>query len=542
MAITKKYDWLLRNARIVDGTGSPWYRGDVGVKDGRIARIGRIPKGEAEQVANVADKILAPGFIDIHTHSDFSMFGDPVMLNKLTQGVTTQMLGQCGMSAAPVDGRTLSMLQAYSGFIRGGVDPDWGWRTFDEWLTHADDLKLAGNVAPAVGHGTIRIAVMGFDNRNATREEMERMKELTREAMRSGCFALTSGLIYPPGVYAPDEELWELAGVLAETGGFYMSHMRSESTDLVKSVADTIEVGRRAGVPVQISHHKALGRDNWGKVEETLALVDAARREGLDVTMDQYPYTRCSTSARACLPPWAQEGGVDEVRRRLLDPDTRRRIIDEIEASLDTSRNCNWENMLRHAGGPAGALILCVPATPRWEGMNLQEIGRTMDKSPIEALLDLIVANEGRDLACYDAMSDDDLKRVMVHPATMIGSDSIPAAPGAKTHPRSFGTHTRVLGKYVREEKTLTLEEAVHKMTAFPAARLGLQRKGLVREGMDADLVVFDPDTIGDRATFEDPTRSSDGVERVFVNGVEVLEKGEPADARPGKVLRRTRP
>ena len=191
MAITKKYDWLLRNARIVDGTGSPWYRGDVGVKGGRIARIGRIPKGEAEQVANVADKILAPGFIDIHTHSDFSMFGDPVMLNKLTQGVTTQMLGQCGMSAAPVDGRTLSMLQAYSGFIRGGVDPDWDWRTFDEWLTHADDLKLAGNVAPAVGHGTIRIAVMGFDNRNATREEMERMKELTREAMRSGCFALT---------------------------------------------------------------------------------------------------------------------------------------------------------------------------------------------------------------------------------------------------------------------------------------------------------------------------------------------------------------
>ena len=537
---TTKFDLLLQNGKIVDGTGNPWYRGDVALKDGRIAKIGGISKADAEQVLDIGGKVLAPGFIDIHTHSDFAMFGDRVMLNKLTQGVTTQLLGQCGMSAAPVNPATLEVLKAYSGFVMAGVEVDWNWTTYADWLKQVENLKLAWNVAPCVGHGTVRIAVMGFENRRATRDEIDQMKALTREAMEAGCFALTSGLIYPPGVYAPDEELWEMAGVLAQTGGFYMSHMRSESNDLVQSVLDTIEVGRRAGIPVQISHHKALGKGNWGKVKETLAHIDAARAQGIDVTIDQYPYTRCSTSVRASLPPWVQEGGVAKICERLRDPETRGKVGAEIEHSMDLSQKCNWESMLRHSGGPAGALIVYSPLTPEWEGKNLQEIAEMEGTRPIEAAFDLITANKGNDLACYDAISDDDVKSIIRHPATMIGSDSIPAAKGAKAHPRSYGTHTRVLAQYVREEKVLTLEEAIKKMTAFPASRLGLQHKGIIREGMDADIVVFDEKKIQDNATFAEPVLCSSGMEYVFVNGVKVLEGDSDTGAMPGRLLRRS--
>lgn len=532
------FDLLLKNAKIVDGTGSPSYYGDVGVRAGRIAAIGRFPEREKEEI-DLSGKTLAPGFIDVHTHSDFVLFRDPVMLSKLTQGVTTQFMGQCGMSAAPATPEHVEELRTYSGFIMAGTEVDWRWSGFASWLDRVEELPLAGNVAPCVGHGTLRIAAMGFEDRRATDAEMALMKELLREAVDAGCFGFTSGLVYPPGVYAPNEELLELCRVVAGTGVVYLTHPRSESGGIVECVLDTLDIGRKTGVPVQLSHHKAMGAANRGLVNRTLQLVDEARAEGIDVTLDQYPYTRGSTSIRASLPPWVQEGGIAETRRRLLDPETRDKAARDIERSLDPEIPCDWESMLRHCGGPDGALVLYCPRTPQWEGRTLRQVGEAMGLSPVEAAFEIILANDGSDLACYDNMFEEDVRAVMRHPSTMIGSDSIPAAAGAKAHPRSFGTHPRVLGRYVREEKVLSLEEAVRKMTGMPAARFGLERKGVLREGMDADLVVFDERTIRDRATFEDPLRLSEGVEYAFVAGQKVLDHGEATGLAPGRVLRK---
>jgi N-acyl-D-amino-acid deacylase len=536
-------DILFRGAKIVDGAGGPWYRGDVGVLDGRIVAVtGRkFSEESAHEVVDAGGRVLSPGFIDIHTHSDGAIFRDPVMLSKLAQGVTTQVGGQCGVSLAPVNEKYLPSLKSYLGFILAGTNLSWNWRTFDDWLKEAAELPLALNLAACVGHGTVRVAVMGFEDRKATEREIEQMKGHVSEAMSAGCFGMTSGLIYPPGVYTPKEELWELASVLAETGGLYLTHMRNESGGLLDSVAETIELGRRTGVPVQISHHKALGRDNWGLVKRSIAMVDEARSEGIDVTIDQYPYDYCSTSIRACLPPWAQADGVEAIGKRLADPAARAKIAREIEASLDLAKPCDWESMMRHSGGAKGTLVVYCPKTPQWEGKTLDEIASIMNVNPVEAAFDIIAKNDGNDLACYAAIGEDDIETVLTHPVTMVGSDSIPAAEGAKAHPRSFGTHPRILARYAREKGVLSLETAVRKMTGMPAARLGLQRKGLIHEGMDADLLVFDPETIRDEATYENPTRLASGIDSVYVAGRKTMEKGVYTGTAAGKVLRKGR-
>lgn len=535
------FDTLFLDAKIIDGSGGPWYRGDVGVRGGKIAEIGRLAGKSAARTIDAGGRVLSPGFIDAHTHSDFVVFRDPVMLSKLCQGVTTQVAGQCGQSAAPVNQEYAGLLKSYLGFIMAGTEVPWNWKTFDEWLAELEKLPLAVNFASCAGHGTIRAAVMGFEDRPATAEELELMKSHLREAMEAGSFGLTSGLIYPPGVYAPREEMWALAGVLAETGGIYLSHMRSESGDLLEAVAETIELGRKTGVPVQISHHKALGRDNWGLVKTSLQMVDDARACGIDVTLDQYPYDNCSTSVRACLPPAAQAGGVAAICGRLADPAARAAIAREIKDSLDMSKPCGWESMLRHGGGPEGALVVYCPETPRWEGKTIAQIASAMGTDPVEAAFRIIEANKGNDLACYAAIGEEDIKTVMAHPAVMVAADSIPPAEGAGAHPRSFGTHPRVIAKYVREEKVLSLEEAVRKMTSMPAARYGMHQKGLVREGMDADILVFDPAKVRDNATYENPAELASGMDYVFVNGVMTLESGSFTGEAAGEVMRKGR-
>lgn len=528
------FDYVLKNAKIVDGSGAPWFKGDVGIDRGVISAVGKLPETvRAKEEIDLSGKILCPGFIDIHTHSDFLLLRDSLILSKLRQGVTTQGIGQCGLSPAPLSDDKIELLDRYLGFIKAGVQPEWSWRTFGDWLDVLESLDLGTNIAAFVGHGTVRIAVMGFEDRGASDEEIRKMRDLVESSVEDGAFGLSSGLIYAPGVYSSPDEIAQVCMGLKDKNALYESHMRNESADVVAATQEIIDLARKDGISVQISHHKALGRSNWGLVRETLEKVDRARSEDIDVTLNQYPYTSCSTTLRAILPPWVQEGGVDSVISRLEDQSLRERIKEEVNGVS------SWENMFRHAGGSSGTRVLYSPVTPELEGLTLLEIGAKLHKDPVDAAFDVITANNGADNASYDSMSEEDVKFVMKHRAVMIASDSIPPAEGAKTHPRTCGTNPRVLGKYVREEKVLSMEEAVWKMSGFPAWRLGLQKKGLIREGMDADLVVFDPETVVDMATFEDPERGPEGIEYVFVNGVKSIERGVYTGKRAGRVLRK---
>lgn len=530
------YDLVIKNSKIVDGTGNPWFWGDLGVKGGKIDYIGKLPLDvDCKDVIDAGGQVLSPGFIDCHCHSDFILFKDSVMVSKLKQGVTTQMIGLCGLSAAPIKPEKIKMLDKYAGFIKAGVDPDYNWQSFGEYLCELEKLRLGTNIGAFVGQGTVRINVMGFEIRKPNLEELEQMKQLVRESMLDGAFGMSSGLIYPPGVYSEQEEIIEVAKILREFNGVYLSHIRNESDNLVNSVKELINVAEQSKISCQIHHHKACGKKNWGIVKETIKLVKEARKRGLDITIDQYPYVSASTTLRAILPPWAQEGGITEVIKRLQDPVLRARIIKDILTKG------TWENFFIQSGGASGVYILYVPETPEFEGKTLEEIGKMVGKDPIEAALDIIVLNNGSDNACYLMMSEEDIKFVMKNPFVMIGSDSIPVAPGAKCHPRTNGTFPRVLGKYVRKEDTLTLEDAVRKMTSFPATRFNLQNKGLIREGMDADIVIFNPNTVIDNAVFEDPFKEPTGIDYVIVNGHVVIRHSKFMNMTEGKVLRKSK-
>ncbi len=532
-AIVSEFDLIIRNSRIVDGTNSPWFWGDVGVKDGKIECVCVLPPGvHCGQEIDAHGEVLAPGFVDMHTHNDFLLLKDPAMVSKLKQGVTTIMVGQCGISPAPIRPDKVPLFDAYTGFVKAGVKPEWNWESFADFLDVLDGLKLGVNVGAFVGQGTIRLCVLGFEIRMPTNEELVEMRLLVHQAMEEGSFGMTSGLIYPPGVYSTSGEIEEIAKGLQEKKGLYLSHMRNESVDVVKSIHETIAVAERVGIPGQILHHKACGRKNFGKVRETLSLLEKARDRGVDMTVDQYPYTACSTTLRGILPPWVQEGGLAELMGRLSDSATRKQLKKEI---LTTE---NWENMLLSSGGAEGVMVLYSPDTPEYEGKTLPQIGEIMGQDSLDAAFDVILANNGCDNACYFMLDEDDVKCVMKHPLVMVASDTIPAAPGAKCHPRSNGTFPRVLGKYVREEKTLRLEEAVWKMSGFPATRLKLEKKGFIKAGMDADLVLFNPDTILDGATFENPFGEPRGISHVFMRGCLAVKDGEYAGVAEGKVLR----
>lgn len=529
-----KLDLLIKNARIVNGLGAPWFRGSVGVARGRIAAMGAAAEGaSAAVVLDAEDRYLAPGFVDMHTHSDFDLLRSPEALGKLRQGITTQAIGQCGFSAAPVSDEHLALLDNYTGFIKAGVVPDWTWRSFGQWLAKLETLPLGGNVASFVGHGTVRIAVMGFADRPATPQEAARMRSMVEQCMAEGAVGMTSGLVYAPGVYTPAEEMAAVARGLAPWRGLYESHMRNESDAVVQSVVELIAVGRSAGIPVQISHHKACGQQNYGLVGETLALVDEARAEGLDVTMNFYPYDAASTTLRAILPAWVQEGGVDKLIERLASPEVRTRLQAEVEAAA-----CSWDNYYRNCGGADGVILLFFPRTPEYEGLTLAQAAERMGRTPVDAACELIVANRGEDNCGYRMISEADMERIMRHPAALVASDSIPCPPGGKAHPRSYSAFPRVLDRYVRQRRVISLEEAVRKMSAFPAQRLGLHDRGVIAPGMAADLVLLDMDRIRDRATFADPAAAPEGIDCVVVNGVVCMERGQPTGASPGAVLR----
>jgi N-acyl-D-amino-acid deacylase len=499
------YDLIIRNARMVDGTGNPWYRGELAVKGDTIAVIARSIEGQAVRIIDARGMSVSPGFIDPHTHARRGIFQVPTAENYARQGVTTIMEGPDGGSPIPLK----------------------------PFLEKIAGTRISLNWGMFVGQGSVREAVMGNVDRNATPDEIEKMKELVRQGMRDGAFGLSSGLFYVPGTFTPTEEVIELARVAGEMGGIYISHMRDEASRILDSTRETIRIGEEAHLPTQVTHHKIIGTANWGKSVETLRLVDEARARGVDATIDQYPYTASSTSIQAALMPrWAQEGTRQQVLARLRAPDSRAKIKAECVSLIRNERG---------GGDPRNIVISQCGWDPSLAGKNLADIARlrgvdlTLENAAEAALW---IVEQGGCSGIFHAISEADLVRILKHPATMIGSDGeVPIFGQAHPHPRSYGTFVRVLGVYVREKHVLTLEEAVRKMTSATAQRVGLADRGVLRPGLKADITIFDPTTVRDTATYEKPHSYPEGVSYVIVNGQVVFEGGRMTMARPGRVL-----
>ena len=526
-------DIVIRNGRVIDGTGNPWFHADVGISGDRIEYVGH-PGGTSEEdtptVIDAQDMCVCPGFIDFHAHPDLTILYKEVQDYKLRQGITTEVSGNCGFTAAPLNPETEEMLKRYVAFITPPSGASWNWHTFADYLDVVQSSRPATNMAPLIGQGTVRIAVMGFDQRGPTPGELDAMRGLVDEAMQAGAFGLSTGLVYVPGTYADTDEIVELAKIAAHYGGIYATHMRNEGEALLESIQESIEIGRRAGLPVQISHHKAAGKANHGKVRESLALLQRTRDEGLDITADQYPYNAGSTTLQSILPPWAQEGGVDQVVLRLQDGATRERIRDEVLGpSGETRMGAGLDNILVSS--------LTTEANQHFIGHNIHQIGDLRGQDPMDTAFDLLIEESCAVGMVAFSMSEEDIRTVMAHPTTMIGTDGL-YSPG-NPHPRVYGTYPRILGRYVREENLLPLEEAVRKMTSFPAQKLGLTNRGVLRPGAAADVVVFDPRTVMDTATFQRSRQYPVGIEYVLVNGQMCVERGEFTGHTAGRVLSR---
>lgn len=530
-------DLLIRGGRLVDGTGSPWRHGDLLVRGGRIVGVlapGRFT-GQATEVLDAKNHVVTPGFVDIHAHSDLAVIAEPGAEQKLRQGVTTEVVGNCGISVVPVtEGFRDDCLQ-YARPVLGFADLAWDWRDVASYLDRVERARPAVNVATYIGLGSIRCAVSGFDPGTPTAEQRRRMVELTREALQQGAVGVSSGLVYAPGSYSSSDEIVELVAEAARVGAVYSSHMRDQGDGFLASVQETLDVGRRTGAPVQIAHHKVAGSRNWGSVATSLAMLNEARIEGIDAASDVYPYLAGSTTMTALLPDWALAGGKEAMLARLVDPEQRARIREDWAQGRP-----QWDNRVRSLGWDNIYINhLVTDGNQDLVGLSVSEAARLRSRGhePGDFLLDLLVA-EGANVGNIQvACSEDDLRQVMKDPATTFGSDGLFA--GGRPHPRLHGTFPRILGEYVRETGLLTLEEAVRKMTSQPARRLGLAEIGLLEAGYHADLVVIDPATVAGPATYEEPTLSPVGVRDVIVSGQFAVRDGRPTGVRAGRTLRR---
>jgi N-acyl-D-amino-acid deacylase len=539
-AVDEPFDVLIEGGRVVDGTGSAWFHGDVAIVDDRIVRVepvGVLRGAEARERIDARGKVVAPGFIDIQSHSRAALLsGDGRVVSKVTQGITTEILGE-GSTDAPVNDRILEWLEPTPGSDREALLRSFvGRGGFDAWLRAMEERGPSVNVGSYVGATTIRVYGKGLEMGEPSPAELDSMRAAVRWAMEEGAFGLASALIYPPGNYASTEELIEISRVVGEHGGHYITHMRSEADRLLEATDEAIRIGREAGVPVEIYHLKAAGMRNHPLGGAVVAKIDQARDAGLDVQANMYPYVAGGTGLTACFPPWASEGG--RLFQNLEDPATRERIRDEV---LDPGPQ-DWENLCALAT-PENVLVLGLqrPEHQRFAGTRLSEIAAEMGRDWVEAAMDLLVAERQRIGTIYFLMSEENVRMKLQHPWMKFGTDAGGMDPDSVTtgaHPRAYGTYPRILGKYVREEGVLTLEEAIRKSTSAVATRLAIQDRGLLRPGMFADVVVFDPETIRDRATFEDPHRLSVGVEHVLVNGQAVVRDGVHTGARPGRIVR----
>jgi N-acyl-D-aspartate/D-glutamate deacylase len=529
------FDWVIRGGTVVDGTGSPGRRADVALAGDRIAALASTLGGEAGRVVDATGLIVAPGFIDMHAHSDFALLACPSAEAKIRQGVTTEVTGMCGFSPAPAPPGG-GLLREWAAFLSPTLE--WGWTTFGSWLDRLRAADLTGNVVPFVGHGTLRIAAMGFERRPPTADEAGHMAALLGEALDAGAFGLSTGLIYAPSVYADTAELIALARIAGRRPGrLYASHIRGEGPTLEGAIAEAIRIGDEGGVPVQISHLKACLKANWPKMGEALRTLESARARGVDVSADMYPYTAGSTTLASLLPVWVHEGGTGALLGRLADGSTRRRVLDAGRTGAG-----GWV-------GPNGAiawpdvLIAECPRVPGVEGRTMAEIGVDRGVTPEDAIIDLLLEADGQVSMIHFLMLDANVARGLQFPHVTIGSDNLGLCAGpeeahaGRPHPRQHGCFAKVLGTYVRERGVLSWEGAVHKMTGQSAARLGLGDRGVLRPGASADVVIFDPETVADLATYQDPHRYPAGIHWVWVNGGAVLEAGRFHPRPTGRVL-----
>ena len=532
-----RFDVLIRNGRIVDGTGAPWFRGDVGINGDRIAAVGSLAGASATTTIDARNLVVAPGFIDLLGQSEFNVLVDGRAASKILQGVTTEVTGE-GSSIAPVNDRLIQDTKALSEHF--GVVQD--WRTLADYFRRLETRsRPAINMATFVGAGGIRNYVVGKDDRPATPAELEQMKQLVAAAMEQGALGLSSSLQYVPDRFASTNEIVELAKVAAKYGGIYFTHQRSESGRVFESLDEVITISREAGIPAEIWHLKTAYKSNWGKMAEVLSRMERARASGIDITANQYPYPRASNGLDACLPLWVREGGLEKMIVRLKDPAQRERIRKEMEDPNVTE----WENQWYGSGGGDGVMLAAVlnPELQKYQGMTMTQIGKAMGKDPRDAVMDLVIADRGESEVITSIMDENDVRTAMRHPLVGVGTDSSARAEDgkladSKSHPRGWGSFPRILGTYVREDHVLTLEEAIRKMTSKAATRVHLNDRGVLRQGMMADITVFDPATIRDVATFDDPNHYSVGVKHVFVNGRRVVADGKITAERPGRPLR----
>ncbi len=529
------YDTVFVNARVVDGTGAPWFAADVGVRGGTIAAVGKLAGAPANRTIDASGLVVAPGFIDLLGQSEYNVLVDPRAASKITQGITTEVTGE-GDSIAPIDEKLIAENEDL--YKKYGVRPD--WRTLDQYFATLERRGTAINLGTFIGSGSVRAMVIGRENRPATPAELARMESMVDQAMREGALGVSSSLQYIPNIYSSTAELVALAKVAARYGGAYFTHQRSESNRLTASLEEVFTIAREAKIRTQIWHLKTAYKPNFGRMPEILAAIEAARAQGLDVAANQYPWNRASNGLDACLPPWVREGGREALLKRLADPATRERV--KADMAKDTAE---WENQWLGSGGADGVMVAEVldPKLKKYEGKTIAAIAAEEKKDPRDVAIDIVLADRANAGCIIAIMDEKDVRAALASPLVSFGTDSPAKATDGPlshetSHPRGWGSAARILGYYVREEKVLRLEEAVRKMTSFAAEAAGLSDRGLVKPGFAADLAVFDPQTVRSNATFETPNRYSDGFRYVAVNGVLVVDDGKLTGKTPGRALR----
>lgn len=536
------YDIVIKNGKVISGCGNPWYRADIGIVGDTISYIGNISRENGKTVIDAEGLIVSPGFIDAHSHGDLRILGQPEASEKLLQGVTTEINGQCGVGIAPIKDEDKKSWREYIYGVFGDYpEIQFNWNTFSEYLIEVEKVKPSINTAYLVTFGAARLKVMGTVSREPNEDELKKIVQIIDESMKNGAFGMSLGMIYVPTVFATDRELEETCRAVHKNNGIVGMHMRNEGNNVMDSVQEVIDLTRKTGVSFQISHLKAGGINNWGKsISTIIGMIEAAREEGLDITFDQYPYDACSTMLKQILPPWVLDGGNEKMKNKLSKDDIRRKINKQINGELPLEENCNkagWDNYAS-LGGWEGVLITSAKSSKNRNliGKTIKQLSEELRKEPIDIVCDLLIEEDGAVGMAVFMMCEDDVKTIMKHELQMVGTDGL---YGGKPHPRLFGTFPRILGKYVREDKIISLSEAIRKITSFPAQRYGIKERGLIMEGMKADITIFDENSIIDNATFNDPFQYPEGIKYVMVNGKIAVKDKKIINSGNGRVLRK---